>query len=216
MRLVVFDIDGTLVDSGATIIACAQEAFVRAGLEPPKPEAIRRIIGLSLPEAMRQLLDRDDPALCATVAEHYRQAFFARRAQPDHVEPLFPGAAAIVRTLDASGHVLGVATGKALRGLLAVLERHGLREHFTTLQTADQHPSKPHPSMLFAAMAETGFRPAETVFVGDTVWDVKMALAAGVVPIGVRWGNHPPEELAAAGAALILDHFDQLLEFLAG
>ncbi len=214
MRLVVFDIDGTLVDSAATIVACARAAFERAGLAPPSPEAVRRIVGLSLPEAMRVLLGRDDPALCETVAGHYRDAFFARRSRPDHEEPLFPGAAEIVRTLDASGHVLGVATGKALRGLEAVLARHGLARHFTTLQTADRHPSKPHPSMLLAAMAETGFGPSETVFVGDTTYDVEMARAAGVLPVGVRWGNHPPGELEAAGAALVLDRFDQLLEIV--
>lgn len=214
MRLVIFDIDGTLVDSGDTIIACAREAFAGEGLTPPPDQAIRRIVGLSLPEAMRALLGRDDPALCERIAARYREAFFQRRAHPDHVEPLFPGAAEIVRALDDAGHVLGVATGKALRGLQAVLERHGLARHFVTLQTADRHPSKPHPSMLFAAMRETGFAPAQTLFVGDTTYDVEMARAAGVLPVGVRWGNHPPEELEAAGAALVIDQFEQLLEIV--
>ncbi|GBD43908.1 Pyrophosphatase PpaX [bacterium HR40] len=215
MRLVVFDIDGTLVDSAGTIVACAQEAFARAGLAPPAPEAIRRIVGLSLPEAMARLLGRDDPPLCARIAEHYRQAFFARRAQPDHEEPLFPGAAEILSELAASGHLLGVATGKALRGVRAILDRHGLTRHFATVQTADRHPSKPHPAMLLAAMDETGSRPEDTVLVGDTTYDVEMARAAGVLPVGVRWGNHPPEELAAAGAAFLLDRFDQLREIVA-
>lgn len=215
MRLVVFDIDGTLVDSRATIVACARDAFLRAGLEPPAPEAIQRIVGLSLAEAMRVLLGRDDAELCERIAAHYRDAFFARRQRPEHEEPLFPGAAEIVRELDAAGHVLGVATGKALRGLRAVLERHGLAAHFVTLQTADRHPSKPHPSMLLAAMGETGFRPHETVFVGDTTYDVEMARAAGVLPVGVRWGNHPPDELAAAGAAVLLERFEQLRDLVA-
>lgn len=215
MRLVVFDIDGTLVDSQATIVACAREAFVAAGLPPPDADAVRRIVGLSLPEAMRALLGRDEPALAERIAAYYRDAFLARRARPDHEEPLFPGAREIVELLDARGILLGVATGKAMRGLKAVLERHGLAERFVTLQTADRHPSKPHPAMLLAAMAEAGVEPGDTALVGDTTYDIEMARAARALPIGVAWGNHPPDELAAAGAARVLDRFDELLEVAA-
>ena len=210
VTLVVFDIDGTLVDSQATIVACAREAFAAAGLPPPEPEAVRRIVGLSLPEAMRVLLGRDDPETASRVAGFYREAFLARRRRPDHEEPLFPGAREILDLLEARGVLLGVATGKAMRGLMAVLKRHGLERRFVTLQTADRHPSKPHPSMLLAAMAETGVEPEETLFVGDTVFDIEMARAAGVLPVGVRWGNHPPQELAGAGAAHLLDRFADL------
>ncbi len=214
MKLVVFDIDGTLVDSQATIVACAREAFLAAGLAPPGAAAVRRIVGLSLPEAMRVLLGRDDPATAARIAAFYKEAFAARRRRPDHQEPLFPGAREILDELEARGVLLGVATGKAMRGLLSVLERHGLERRFVTLQTADRHPSKPHPSMLLAAMAETGTDPRDTLFVGDTVFDVEMARAAGVLPIGVRWGNHPPEELRGAGAAHLLDRFADLADLL--
>ena len=91
-----------------------------------------------------------------------------------------------------------------------MLDHHGLRPLFVTLQTADGNPSKPHPAMLERAMAETGSRPVETVFVGDTTFDVEMALAAGVRAVGVAWGYHPPEELAAAGAERVLDSFAEL------
>jgi phosphoglycolate phosphatase len=107
-----------------------------------------------------------------------------------------------------------VATGKAMRGLRHVLERHGLERYFVTLQTADLHPSKPHPAMLHAAMAETGTGPHETMLVGDTSYDILMACAAAVLPVGVSWGNHPADELTAAGAVRVLDRFDELHELL--
>ena len=109
---------------------------------------------------------------------------------------------------------MGVATGKAMRGLRHVLARHGIERYFITLQTADLHPSKPHPAMLEAAMRETGAAREETMLVGDTTFDVLMAKAAGAVPVGVAWGNHPEAELRAAGARHMLARFDQLLDLL--
>jgi phosphoglycolate phosphatase len=210
MKLIVFDCDGTLVDSQATIVACAQAAFQAEGLAPPRAEAIRRIVGLSLVEAVLQLMDEPDPAAAPRLAEHYKAAFLEHRASPGFHEPLFPGTRALLDDLLARDFVLGVATGKAMRGLRFVLEHHGLERHFTTLQTADLHPSKPHPAMLAAAMAETGLPPAATMLIGDTTYDILMARAAGAMPVGVSWGNHAPEELAAAGAATVLDRFEQL------
>jgi phosphoglycolate phosphatase len=110
--------------------------------------------------------------------------------------------------------MLGVATGKAMRGLRFVLDHHGLHDHFVTLQTADLHPSKPHPAMMEAAMAETGAAPHETMLVGDTTFDVLMAVAARTLPVGVAWGNHAPEELTAAGAVRVLDRFEELHDLL--
>ncbi len=214
MDLVVFDVDGTLVDSQATIVACAREAFLAVGLEPPSPAAVRRIVGLSLAPAMRVLLGEDDPDLTERIAARYRDAFQARRSRPEHEEPLFPGAREILAWLNRRNIPLGIATGKAMRGLRAMLERHDLADCFVTLQTADRHPSKPHPSMLLAAIDEVGARPHRTLLVGDTVYDVEMARAAGAVPVGVRWGNHPPEELEAAGAVHLLGDFGELRELV--
>lgn len=211
-RLVVFDLDGTLVDSQATIVTCAQAAFADLGLEPPPPDAIRRIVGLSLAHAMAVLLGRDDPAQAERLAEGYRQAFVAHRARPDFDEPLFEGAIEVLDTLAARDLALGIATGKAMRGLRHVLAHHRLEDRFVTLQTADLHPSKPHPAMLEAAMRETGSAPHETLMIGDTSYDVLMARAAGVTAIGVAWGNHPVEELRLAGAAAVIDRFPELLD----
>lgn len=216
LRLAIFDVDGTLVDSQATIVACMQQAFAAEGLPLPAPEAVRRIVGLTLPIATAELLGEPDPVLAERLAEHYKAAFFAMRARPDFEEPLFPGARAVLDGLLAEGWLLGVATGKAMRGLRAVLERHGLERHFTTLQTADLHPSKPHPAMIEAALAETGAARATTLMIGDTSFDMAMAKAARVRPIGVAWGNHPAEELVAAGAERILARFEELLDHAAG
>ncbi len=214
LRLAIFDVDGTLVDSQATIVACMQEAFLAEKLPPPTPEAVRRIVGLTLPLATAALLPEPDPELAQRLAEHYKRAFFARRARPDFDEPLFPGAREVLDALLSRGWLLGVATGKAMRGLKAVLERHGLERHFVTLQTADRHPSKPHPAMVEAALAEVGAAREASVMIGDTSFDVLMAKAAGVTAIGVSWGNHPPEELYAAGATRVLARFEELLDHL--
>ena len=155
-------------------------------------------------------MDEPDPAVAPRLAEHYKAAFLEHRAGPDFHEPLFPGTRELLDALLERGFVLGVATGKAMRGLRFVLEHHGLERHFATLQTADLHPSKPHPAMLRAAMAETGMPPAATMLIGDTTFDILMARAADAVPVGVSWGNHPPDELAAAGALRVLDQFDEL------
>ena len=210
VRLIVFDCDGTLVDSQGTIVACVQAAFLAEGLAPPPAQAVRRIVGLSLVEAMLALLPEPDPLLAARLAESYKTAFVAHRASAEFHEPLFPGTRELLDALLARGLLLGVATGKAMRGLRFVLDHHGLAQHFVTLQTADLHPSKPHPAMLHAAMAETGVPPSATMVVGDTSFDILMAIAAGALPVGVSWGNHAPGELTAAGARHVLDSFEEL------
>jgi phosphoglycolate phosphatase len=211
VRLIVFDCDGTLVDSQALIVDCMRGAFLADGLEPPEPEAIRRIVGLSLVQAIHRLLGEADLEVAVGLAERYRSVFMERRLKGDYDEPMFPGARTVLNTLSTQRMPMGVATGKTMRGLRHVLATHGIEHHFVTLQTADLHPSKPHPAMLEAAMRDVGVSPQETLLVGDTTFDIEMAKAAGAVPIGVAWGNHPADELQHAGAAVVLDAFERLL-----
>lgn len=213
-RLAIFDCDGTLVDSQRFIVECMQAAFLAEGIEPPAGDAIRRIVGLTLVHATDRLLGGGDPAVAARLAEAYRQQFLLRRLKGQTDEPLFPGAREVLEALSARGVVMGVATGKTMRGLVHILEQHGLAHHFVTLQTADLHPSKPHPSMIEAAMRETGAAPEETMMIGDTSFDIEMAVSAGATPVGVAWGNHPAAELKAVGAAHVLDRFDELVGLL--
>ncbi len=207
--VVIFDCDGTLVDSQHAIQAALQEAFRAESLTPPAPAIARGIVGLSLEPAMTRLLDltgqEGDPA---RLARHYREAFVSLRhrqeAEPDF-EPLFPGVREMLEALQAEGFLLGIATGKSRRGLMATLERHGLRDVFTAWATADDHPSKPHPAMLEEVMAALGGTPEESVYVGDTRYDIEMAQAAGALPVGVCWGYHEPAALVEAGAAALLE-----------
>ena len=129
---------------------------------------------------------------------------------PNSTSPCSPARANSWTSCKRATLVLGIATGKAMRGLRAVLEHHGLERHFATLQTADLHPSKPHPAMLQAAMTESGVASTATMLIGDTTYDILMARAADAVPIGVGWGNHPSAELVEAGAARVLQRFDEL------
>ncbi len=200
-RLVVFDCDGTLVDSQAAIVRAMDEAFAAARLPPPDRNAVRRIVGLSLPQALLRLAPDAQDEQRAVALEAYRTSFRSARLDGSLEEPLYNGITPLLHRLHARGDALGVATGKSDRGLLACLARHSVRDLFVTLQTADRHPSKPHPAMLEAALFETGAAPGDTVMIGDTVFDIAMAQAAGVRAVGVSWGYHEPEELLEAGAS---------------
>ena len=210
LRLAVFDCDGTLVDSQRTIAAAVSAAFASVGLAPPAPEQSRRVIGLPLAEALEALVPAGAGVDAARLTEPYRQAFFALRSRADFAEPLFPGIAEALAALEAEGYLLGIATGKSRRGLERTLERHALLGRFTTLQTSDQGPGKPHPHMLERAIAETGVEAASCVMVGDTTFDVAMARAAGAKALGVGWGYHGADELAAAGAHSIVAEASEL------
>lgn len=205
-RLAVFDCDGTLVDSQATICLAMEHGFVACGLAAPGDAATRSIIGLSLIEAMAALHPAGNSAAHETLSEAYKKAFFDLRAAGLADEPLYEGIAEAIADLDARGWLLGVATGKSDRGLKHILEHHGLHPRFVTLQTADSHPSKPHPSMLEQAMADAGATSQTTVMIGDTSYDMIMAKAAGCAAIGVSWGYHNRAELIEAGADLVADH----------
>ena len=215
IRLAIFDCDGTLVDGQSAVCEAMEGAFASAALPAPPRSEIRRIVGLSLPVAIRALAPDADEEAHAALVEGYRQAFFAARQEGRVSEPLFDGIRELLTELHGAGWRLGVATGKSDRGLLGCLANHKIAELFCTLQTADRHPSKPHPSMLEEAMAEALARPSATAMIGDTAYDIEMARAAGVRAIGVAWGYHAPAELLAAGAEAVADSPAQLAELLA-
>lgn len=210
LRLVLLDVDGTLADSQHNIVAAMGEACTACGLPTPPARAIHRVIGLSLVEAVAELMPEIGPDEHLRMAEAYKQAFMARRAAPDHEEHLFPGAREAIETLDAAGVLLGIATGKSLRGAVKFMERHGLERYFVTVQTADGGAGKPDPRMALDALAATGVAPDLAVMVGDTTFDMMMARSAGIGAVGVSWGNHAPAELRRSGAHTVLDDFADL------
>ena len=211
--LVVFDIDGTLVDSQDHIRAAMGAAFAANNLPAPPGARVLSIVGLSLPQAVATLAPDLAPAVQARIVEAYKASFISHAGS----EPpaLFPGALAAIDRLAGRGDVvLGVATGKSRRGLDRLILGHGLKGRFQTCQVADDHPSKPHPAMLLAALSETGIPADRAVMVGDTTYDIDRARAASVASIGVRWGYHPPETLQAAGATRLIDGVADLIPAL--
>jgi len=215
LKLVIFDCDGTLVDSQHMIVAAMSAAYRAHDLPIPEREVLLSVVGLSLIEAFTKLGQGRHRFPAESLANHYRDAFHAMRGPGAPVEPLYPGAAEAIAELAQRGDVaLGVATGKSRRGVRLVLGHHGLLEHFITIKTADDAPSKPHPEMVLAAMQDAGAEPANTVVVGDTAYDMEMARAAGASGIGVTWGYHPRAALESAGALVVIDGFAKLVPTL--
>lgn len=195
-RLVIFDVDGTLVDSQAHILAAMALAFGAIGHPVPPREAVLGIVGLSLPVAVVQLAPDLPEADHTRLVDGYKAAFTSLRAET--LSPLYPGAADMLMLLSqAPDVVLGIATGKSRRGIDHIIAAHGWAGRFATVQVSDDHPSKPHPSMIAACLRETGVPPAHAIMVGDTTFDMDMARAAGVRGLGVSWGYHPFEHLGA-------------------
>lgn len=211
MRLLIFDCDGTIVDSQAGIVLSMDHAFRSLGLTPPPRAATLSVVGLSLPEAFSVLAPDVDPDMRRALAERYKSAFRDLDRDPSECEVLFPGCKETIRALRENDDVvLGIATGKSRRGVDRLMEREGWHGHFATIQTADDHPSKPNPSMITTAMAETGAECHETIMIGDTTYDIEMACAAGVGALGVTWGYHHRDELVDAGAHLIIDDYAEM------
>ncbi len=196
LRLVIFDVDGTLVDSQAEILAAMTMAFASEGIAMPERQAVLSIVGLSLAEAFAVLCPTVTGDQQARLVAAYKDAFRHLRQDNQEMGPLFPGAREAIAALQAQDHtLLAVATGKSRRGLDKVLERHGLTGVFHSEQVADHHPSKPNPSMILTALNETGILPSRAVMLGDTTYDMDMARAAGIKKIGVTWGYHAAEAL---------------------
>ena len=204
-RLAIFDCDGTLVDSGGSIYRAVAETFTEHGIAVPPGRKCRKVIGLSLVEAMQMLVPDANADEHARLTDTYKRKFFEARAGGRVEEPLFEGVAELLDALEADGWLLAVATGKSDRGLGHCLNCHGLGSRFVSLQTADRHPSKPHPSMALQAMADARAAPEKTIVIGDTSYDMGMARSAGATGVGAGWGYHEPDELLGAGAADVAD-----------
>jgi phosphoglycolate phosphatase len=215
--LIVFDCDGTLADSQHIITEAMRFAFQSAGLVAPERSSVLRIVGLSLDEAATTLAPDQCHAKRDEVVRVFREWSTALRLNASAREPLFPGAASLLQKLaEREDVILGLATGKSRRSVARIIEQNDLRGIFTTIQTADEAPSKPHPAMLFQAMKETGVSPETTVIIGDTSYDMQMAVAANVASIGVTWGYHTMAELRRAGAKRIVHSFAELASTLDG
>jgi phosphoglycolate phosphatase len=211
MKLVILDCDGTLVDSQNGICAAMDHAFGTHGLNPPARAATLAIVGLSLPEAFAALAPEHGDEIRARLIETYKQAFVEVKRIPALHEPLFDGIAAAIEHLSGRDDVLlGIATGTSRRGIDRLFAREDWAHRFHTVQTADNHPSKPHPAMILAAMADAGAEPRETLMIGDTTFDMEMARAAGVGALGVAWGYHRADTLAAAGAYAVVQRGAEL------
>lgn len=216
LKLALFDLDGTLVDSRSLIAESMDEAFRVNGLPGCSYDQVRQIVGIELFEAIPMLLPEDYPPDGAVkVANTFREIFVRNRADGTHTEGLYPGARDLLDRLDRDGWLLGVATGKPRRGLNHILDAHDLHGLFVTLNTSCTGPGKPNPRMVIEAMNETGAEPHRTIVIGDSSHDIQMALNAKVRAAGVAWGFHTAEELGAAGAHSVHADFECLERGLA-
>jgi phosphoglycolate phosphatase len=213
-KLAIFDCDGTLVDSGATIYRALSATFTENGLDLPSVDSGRKVIGLSLAEAMAALLPEAPEEQHLALSEDYKRQFWKLRAAGEVEEPLFDRVLELLDALEADGWLLAVATGKSDRGLKHCLEQYGIHARFVSLQTADRHPSKPHPSMVEQAIADAGATPATSIVIGDTSFDMAMAVAAGAIGIGAGWGYHASQELIEAGAVAVAERPLEVLELI--
>jgi phosphoglycolate phosphatase len=209
-KLVVWDVDGTLVDSRQTILEAVRTAFAAQSLPEPSYEAVRQIVGLSLNEGIRSLLPEASEADCARLADGYRAAFGGKVNQPGHVEPLYDGAAETLDRLRAAGWKVAIATGKSRRGAETIIRMHGWADLFDSVHCSDDGPGKPHPAMVLEAMKALAVGPEHTIVVGDTAHDMRMAKAAGAYAQGVSWGFHTAEEVQEGGADHIVHDFVEL------
>ncbi|TYC56316.1 HAD-IA family hydrolase [Rhodobacterales bacterium] len=211
MYLIIFDVDGTLVDSQNTILHGLAVGFEAVGLPMPDRRTALSIVGRSLEEAFADLVGPDHLDKVSVMADAYRSSKISRREQGLEVDPLYPGAKQAIERLHARDEVLlGIATGKALRGVRHLQDTHSLHDTFVTIQTADTSPSKPHPDMVLRAISETGVEPDRTLMIGDTSFDMEMARSAGAHALGVTWGYHDTARLSAGGAERIIDSFEDL------
>lgn len=217
LRLVIFDVDGTLIDSQAHILAAMARAFSAVGRKMPDRQVVLGGVGLSLAVLINRICGDATPAIQDQIVEAYKQAFADLRREGENLlSPLYPGARAALELLSKRDDILmGIATGKSRRGLAHMIETHGLGGMFQTLQTADDHPSKPNPAMVLACLVETGVDAGNAAILGDTSFDMEMGQSAGIHTIGVSWGYHASDALFRAGAGAVLQDFGDFAAQLA-
>jgi phosphoglycolate phosphatase len=209
--LLIFDWDGTLMDSADKIVSCFSAAAMDIGVPDPGDAAIRNIIGLGLDEALHQLMPDQDMTTRRRVAERYRDYFLGL----DRTEStLFPGVPEGLKQLAEQGYLLAIATGKARRGLMRALGETRLAPLFAASRCADEAFSKPHPKMLHDLLDETGVEAARALMVGDTVYDMQMARSAGVDGLGVSYGVHERDRLLEHAPCAIVDSFPQVCAWI--
>lgn len=207
VRFTVFDLDGTLLDSAAAIVEGVCACWEACGFPAPEPEAVRRIIGLPWQESVIALLPEAGHAEFAQIRAYHEDVRTGRRSRPARRETLFPGARETLHALEEDGHVLGIVTSRSGARLSELLQTHRIGRHFRVVKTADMGPGKPSPHLLYQAMADVGATAPGTVMIGDTIFDIEMALSAGVAALGVDWGVHAVADLQAAGAHRIVTSF---------
>lgn len=211
LELIVFDWDGTLMDSEATIVDCLQTAARELGYACPDRDSARNVIGLGLHQAVAMLFPEVTETEVTALANQYRQHFLNKEREPS---PLFAGARALLEDLTARGYFLAVATGKSRRGLDMELESTGLGTFFHATRCADEAFSKPHPQILLDVLEFLGMDSGQALVVGDTEYDMQMALNAGSTAIGISHGVHTPERLLEHGAQTVVDRLSQISDWL--
>ena len=209
LKLVAFDLDGTLLDSISSIVEGVRACWAALGFPEAEPERIQRIIGLPWERGVEILMPGAGEREVAMVKEYHAEIARGDRAPPDRPpEEMFPGAAALLDSLEADGYLLALVTSRSDRRIHELID--GLDGRFVSIQTADRGPGKPNPFLLDSAMKEAGVDAGDTAMVGDTIYDVQTAMNAGTGAIGVTWGAHPAENLRSAGAHRVASSFEQL------
>jgi phosphoglycolate phosphatase len=210
LRFAVFDVDGTLIDSAASIVSGVQACWSACGFADPDPASIRRTIGLPWEQGVRALLPGCGEAEFAAIRAYYDDVARGARTRPPLNEALFPGTLEALQEIADRGAILGIVTSRNSRRLTQLLETHGLAQHFVCVKTVDHGPGKPDPFLLLQAMSDVGAKRERTVMVGDTTYDIHMAGNAGTAGIGVAWGVHEADELKAAGARHVAQAFHEV------
>ncbi len=211
LKLAIWDMDGTIVDSREVIGWAMDRAFEACGREPPGYERTRQIVGLGLQEACAQLVPEGiTQGEVEALSRAYSEAFVSRRADPGFREPLYEGAMETLQRLANNNWLIAMATGKSRRGIRALFEMHPLEPYFDTIHCADDGPGKPHPAMCLEAMKKMGAEPHQSVMIGDAIHDITMGRAAGVHTVAVTWGFGARHELEAVDPHEIVEDFSAL------